>query len=90
MSGGKFGNEKFDATTEFSKSENSALLCCPFCGSDAEVWEDDRGQDNLNEVWVVGCTTCPAELNGDRNSTPSKHFPDEKQKTIDAWNTRTT
>lgn len=90
MSGGKFGNDKLDTNPEFSNSENNDLLCCPFCGASGDVWEEDRGQSNLDEVWVVGCTTCPAELEGIRNSNPSKHFPDEKQKTIDAWNTRAT
>jgi len=31
---------------------------------------------------------CPAEMEGARNEHSSKHFPDELQKTIDAWNAR--
>jgi len=73
-----------------SESDLNELLCCPFCGSDGDVWEESKGIDGLDEVWVVGCTVCPVELNGQRNSRPSKHFPDEKEKTIAAWNTRAT
>lgn len=36
MSGGKFGNEKFDINPEFSKSGNSDLLCCDDCGKTKE------------------------------------------------------
>jgi len=57
------------------------LLRCPFCGEEADA-------DVFNDVWKVGCTVCPAEMEGARNEHSSKHFPDELQKTIDAWNAR--
>ena len=66
------------------------MLPCPFCGSDADIWEEDKGIDALDEVWMVGCTECPCEMEGARNSKPSKHFPDEKEKIIKAWNLRAT
>ena len=80
--------EQTEIEPEVGLSDNSGLLCCPFCGGDGDVWEESKGIDGLDEVWMVGCAECPAELEGARNSRPTKHFPDEKQKTIAAWNTR--
>jgi len=66
----------------------SKLKCCPFCGGDANTRQEDRGQDNLDEVWVISCSECPCEMVGDRNSIPTTTFPDELKLTIDAWNNR--
>lgn len=65
------------------------LKPCPFCGSAASVREEDRGEDGLWEVWVVGCVVCPAEMVGDRSEGRMLEvFADEKVKTINEWNKR--
>ncbi len=64
------------------------LLPCPFCGSDADLREDDKHYDGLHEEWVVGCTSCPAEFRGTRERDPCKNFPDQKERVIALWNRR--
>ncbi len=68
--------------------KQARLKDCPFCGGGASISEQDRGEDNLDEVWVIACDTCPAEMVGDRSGRPSHLFPDEKAETIAAWNAR--
>lgn len=48
------------------------LKPCPFCGGIASICESEDGEDGLNEIWIVGCTECLAEMRGSRRIIPSK------------------
>lgn len=50
-------------------------LPCPFCGSDARLF------DQLSQQSFVECKKCGA-------SGPDVHGPDNKQKAIEGWNKR--
>ena len=71
-------------------AEISDLLCCPFCGGKADINKEGRGEDTLDDVWVVGCISCPAEMVGDRYEGDNDFFKDELLDTIGSWNERTT
>lgn len=47
------------------------LKPCPFCGGEARVYESNEGSDGLQEIWIISCDICPAEMRGDRVEIPS-------------------
>ena len=55
------------------ESSTHILKPCPFCGAKAEV-----GEFNMVNEYTVGCTECPAWMEGF-----SSHY-----NAIKAWNTR--
>lgn len=51
------------------------LLPCPFCGGEADIWEEYRN------TWNVYCTRCGAET-----GYPAGSFPEAEA--VAAWNRR--
>ena len=68
----------------------TALLCCPFCGSEAKL-------DDLRLMWRACCTSCDALILGERAPElgSEKHEAEidwnyYKNTAINAWNKRAT
>lgn len=66
----------------------TALLCCPFCGSEAKL-------DDCRLIWRVCCTECDGLILGERAPEPEseKHESEidwdyYKKTAISAWNKR--
>jgi len=72
--------------------ESEQLLPCPFCGGKADLskWQD--GDDGLNDIWLIACEKCPAEMRADRQTCErlADLYPDQKDAVIAAWNARKT
>ena len=75
------------------------LKPCPFCGGMASIYETEQGEDYLDEIWVIHCKDCFAEMRGNKNDfnhikneEQRKYLeqtnPDEKEDIIKAWNKR--
>ena len=64
----------------------SKLEDCAFCGGFASVRQENRGQDEMHHVWVVSCDDCPCEMVGNREDSPTDHWPDELELITKAWN----
>lgn len=59
-----------------SKKESVKLLCCPFCGGEAET---ENRHNRYTDWWEVKCTDCNASLN--------ERYEYEFE-AVAAWNTR--
>ena len=78
-----------EAQQDIQSVSNALLACCPFCGSDnVTLSESFEGQDGLDDIWVIECQNCPAEMRGSRYDGESDFFVDEKMKIVSAWNLR--
>ncbi len=62
------------------KSDNSALLCCPFCGGDAGVGRCSQGKG----FYFVNCTECNA------STDQLSYWPFTKEEAVENWNRRAT
>lgn len=73
-----------------SESVSSDLSSCPFCNGDAVIYDSFEGDDGLDDIWVISCNICPAEMRGRRqeNKRLADRYPDEKESIIKLWNTR--
>lgn len=66
-----------------------SLKDCPFCGSPAELSKEARGEDTLDEVWVIACINCSAEMVGDRYEGQASYvIKDDLLQVTEEWNTR--
>ena len=68
--------DKLFGTPTSGKSASSDLLCCPFCGENAEYDDNTFAHYGLDRPGVE-CTSC-----GVRN------FAETKESAIEAWNKR--
>ncbi len=64
------------------------LQPCKFCGESAIMYKTEDGEDDLNDIWKILCTKCPAAMVGQRQEENQGHglYPDEKEDIILAWN----
>lgn len=93
MSGGKFGNDKFDCTPDFKnadagepdcsellavRTDEAELLPCPFCGCEADVEEyDDKFDD------------CSVRIECKSDDCPGAHtWQDDYETAVKLWNAR--
>lgn len=63
-------------------SDQVELKPCPFCGpipAAPELYKDEYG------AWVVGCGCCGSHSG---RLPDNEHFPNARQRVIDAWNRR--
>lgn len=52
---------------------------CPFCGGNAEVWQDKTIPSETHGYWFVACREC--------NAQTAAYI--DKENAINAWNRRT-
>lgn len=73
------------------------LKSCPFCGGEADVWNDGItkvGLTDLVTIWRAHCTTCKTSVMSHKSVYHFNEYgefvmvEDGKRKTIDTWNRR--
>ena len=87
---------EIDTNTAVGKSENSDLLCCPFCGCDAELDThrayrciDGRMGDAV-AIYCAGEDYCPADMSICREDAQGATTEQLTAELKEFWNRRAT